>query len=58
MLLDLTIDLVEQGRFQRPRRRQDLAVTARRFVAGGEIIKELGEIGADVIVAGQEAGSE
>ena len=53
-VVDLTLDLLEQGGLQHHRRREELLVLAPRLVAGREVVEELGQILADLFVTGEE----
>ena len=52
---DLALDPLEQPLLQALGRDQELAVLARRLVAGGQIVEQLGQVVADRVVAGQQA---
>ena len=51
---NLSPDLLEQRGLEELRRGKQLLVSAARFVAGGEIVEELGRVAADARVAGQQ----
>ena len=55
MAANLAIDLLEQRLLERARRRQDLVVGPPGLVAGGQVVEQLGQVGADRVVAGEQA---